>query len=358
MGQPAARMFDQTAHGGIILMGFPLVLIGGMPAARVGDMHVCPMLNPGVTPPPHVGGPINKGSASVKIGGMPAARVGDTLVCSGPPDTIAMGCTTVLIGDAMSGGAGAGGSGSGKGGVAAAAASEDQTPEGHFLKVAVVDSANFPITGAEYELTGPSGNQSVAPLMGGVQQANVDAGSHDIEIRAIKSAKWDKRTAKVGEKVKMTAETTGIPAGEKATLEVHVKDSAFPDAVLKVINTKVQGDKIEGEWELVVDKKFLKLQEEKLKTGGYSSPSYYFVAKTSTLSQRSDLMEYTDDIEFTLKDRDGNPIPDKKCRAILPSGEVKDGQLDGNGYKKFTDVPPGKLKISVNVRDDKFPGAK
>jgi len=102
MGQPAARMFDQTAHGGIIMMGFPLVLIGGMPAARMGDMHVCPMVNPGVPPPPHVGGPITKGSASVQIGGMAAARVGDTVTCAGPPDSIAMGCMTVLIGDSMS----------------------------------------------------------------------------------------------------------------------------------------------------------------------------------------------------------------------------------------------------------------
>src|SRR5512137_1539801 len=112
MGKPAARLGDMTAHGGSIVVGLPTVLIGGMPAARVGDMHVCPMLNPGVPPPPHVGGPITKGSASVNIGGAPAARVGDMLTCSGPPDTIAMGCPTVLIGDAMSGGGGAGGSGS------------------------------------------------------------------------------------------------------------------------------------------------------------------------------------------------------------------------------------------------------
>lgn len=66
-------------------------------AARVGDMHVCPMVNPG--PVPHVGGPIMPaGEPTVMIGGMPAARVGDMATCSGPPDVIAMGSTTVLIG--------------------------------------------------------------------------------------------------------------------------------------------------------------------------------------------------------------------------------------------------------------------
>ena len=76
-------------------MGLPTVLIGGQPAARMGDMHACPMFN---GPVPHVGGPITKGSATVLIGGQPAARVGDMATCVGPPDSIVMGCMTVLIG--------------------------------------------------------------------------------------------------------------------------------------------------------------------------------------------------------------------------------------------------------------------
>ena len=65
-------------------------------AARITDMHVCPMVT-GIVP--HVGGPIiPPGEPTVLIGGMPAARVGDMAVCVGPPDTIAMGSATVLIG--------------------------------------------------------------------------------------------------------------------------------------------------------------------------------------------------------------------------------------------------------------------
>ena len=68
----------------------------GQPAARVTDMHVCPMMNGNV---PHVGGPIlPAGDPTVLIGGMPAARMGDMAVCSGPPDTITGGSATVLIG--------------------------------------------------------------------------------------------------------------------------------------------------------------------------------------------------------------------------------------------------------------------
>ncbi len=69
------------------------------PAATVGSMHVCPMLNPGSPPPPHVGGPVSgPGVPTVLIGGKPAAVMGDMCTCAGPPDTIAMGEATVLIG--------------------------------------------------------------------------------------------------------------------------------------------------------------------------------------------------------------------------------------------------------------------
>jgi uncharacterized Zn-binding protein involved in type VI secretion len=65
-------------------------------AARVNDMHTCPMVTGTV---PHVGGPVlPPGSTTVLIGGMPAARVGDMLTCTGPPDTIAAGSGTVMIG--------------------------------------------------------------------------------------------------------------------------------------------------------------------------------------------------------------------------------------------------------------------
>jgi uncharacterized Zn-binding protein involved in type VI secretion len=68
----------------------------GLPAARVTDMHVCPMFN---GPVPHVGGPIlPAGEPTVLIGGMPAARMGDMAVCVGPPDSIVAGSGTVLIG--------------------------------------------------------------------------------------------------------------------------------------------------------------------------------------------------------------------------------------------------------------------
>ena len=69
------------------------------PAARLTDMHACPMVTPGVPPIPHVGGPVTgPGMPTVLIGGLPAACVGDMCVCVGPPDVIVKGSTSVLIG--------------------------------------------------------------------------------------------------------------------------------------------------------------------------------------------------------------------------------------------------------------------
>jgi uncharacterized Zn-binding protein involved in type VI secretion len=95
---PAIRVGDITAHGGTVVgPGAPNVLIGGQPAALVGDMHACPLVDPdGV---PHVGGPIlPPGVPTVLISGRPAVAAAGTATCVGPPDVLPMGFPTVLIG--------------------------------------------------------------------------------------------------------------------------------------------------------------------------------------------------------------------------------------------------------------------
>jgi uncharacterized Zn-binding protein involved in type VI secretion len=70
----------------------------GQPAARVTDMHACPMVTPGVPPIPHVGGPIlPPGAPTVLTCKLPQAKVGDMAVCVGPPDSIVKGSATVFV---------------------------------------------------------------------------------------------------------------------------------------------------------------------------------------------------------------------------------------------------------------------
>jgi len=94
----AARVGDMTSHGTPLAPGPGSfnVLIGGMPAWRVGsDAHACPLVT-GVVP--HVGGVVAAGSFTVFINNLPAARQGDMIVEAGPPNAIVMGCPTVMIG--------------------------------------------------------------------------------------------------------------------------------------------------------------------------------------------------------------------------------------------------------------------
>lgn len=90
----AARTGDPTSHGGLIVgPGIPTVLIGGMPAATVGEGTTCPVQSPSGVP--HGSSVITGGSLTVLIGGRPAARLGDGTGCGA---VIAQGCPTVLIG--------------------------------------------------------------------------------------------------------------------------------------------------------------------------------------------------------------------------------------------------------------------
>ena len=98
MGQPAARVGDTTSHGTPLAPGpgCSTVMIGNMPAWRVlSDTHACPLSD---GPKPHAGGVVLVGSLTVMIGGLPAARMGDSVVEVGPPNAIVLGDTTVLIG--------------------------------------------------------------------------------------------------------------------------------------------------------------------------------------------------------------------------------------------------------------------
>lgn len=89
----AVRVTDTTNHGGTIIgPGVATVLIGGMPAAVLGDNHIC-SLPPNTHQP--TSSPFIQGSATVMIGGMPAVRVGDTCVCGA---AAVVGEPTVMIG--------------------------------------------------------------------------------------------------------------------------------------------------------------------------------------------------------------------------------------------------------------------
>jgi len=361
MGKPASRLGDTTVHGGTVTVGAPTVLIGGTPAARVSDMHVCPMLNPGTPPPPHVGGPVLMGSPTVLICGQMAARAGDMAQCSGPPDTIAMGCPTVLIGESAAGGAGAPGSGGGGPGdtgvdqaesaVAAAVASaastgnDQPTDEGedHYLDVKFVDKAGLPVKGVAYRIKDPDGNTSEGGLTGQIKKTGVKPGNYAIELKAIEVAKWSKDQAREGEKVKLLVEATGVDPKAEAVIIIWKKDANRADRAVKTMpGLKLQGNKIATDWtyEYIVD------EEHERTADQYSSPQYYFSVGVDGLQARSGLLTYQDWLEIELVDDEGNPIADEEYILKLSNGEIRKGTLDSKGWAREDNVPPVGHSIS------------
>lgn len=89
----AARVGDPTSHGGLVMgLGVPTVLVGGLPAAVLGDSTTCPA---GVPPGQHGSPVVTGGSSTVLVGGRPAARADDGTGCGA---LLVQGCPTVLIG--------------------------------------------------------------------------------------------------------------------------------------------------------------------------------------------------------------------------------------------------------------------
>ncbi len=362
----AARMGDPTAHGGTIVAGLPTVLIGGMPAARMGDMHVCPMVTPGVPPIPHVGGPIAKGSAGVLIGGMPAARVGDMAVCVGPPSSIIMGCPTVMIGEVGSGGGGAAGAGGAGGASSATEASitsaalaeidnaiietQDGTSadaENHFLDVSFVDKKKLSITGYHYTVTAPSGNECKGILGEDIQMNGLEDADHDISLKAIVNAQWDVEEAEVGDEVKLIVTTVGIEDGTPAELTVYVKDSNYTDHAICIVEAAVDSDEVEVLYTLEIDDYYLEICADKIKSGRYSQPLFFYKVKIDEMIEQSGLLIFKDWKEFVLNDSDNNPMEDLLCEVSMPNGTIEHFSTDSSGKIRVENIAPHKISMRV-----------
>jgi len=349
MGNPAARMGDLTVHGGTIAAGCPTVLIGGQPAARLTDMHTCPMQTPGTPPIPHVGGPITgPGVPTVMIGGMPAAVVGDMCTCTGPPDTIAPpGCPTVLIGagGGGGGGGGAGGGGSPKGAGQGTAAEPTEKKE---LNVIFEDKGGFPISGIGYELKDPDGQKSEGLLSGRVKKVGKD-GNYEIALKAITKAAWSTNLAEVGDTVKMTAEVAGIDDGTESTFQIIMRDANFADRAFDSVKASVRSGKIEAEWVFEINEDLLRTQEQRT-ARNYSAPSFYFVVQAAGIQQRSGYLKFKDWLELEMEDEDGKPMSNCEYTVQFPDGSVRNGTLDDNGKARIENVPPGQAKVIIDPR--------
>ena len=383
MGKPAARLGDMTAHGGAVTSGNPTVLIGGQPAATVGDLHACPLCSPG----PHVGGPVLLGAPTVLIGGRPAARVGDQCVCAAPaPDVIVSGCPTVLIGAA-----------SGAGGAAATAAAASAAgaalrpgtpgtgttarPLSPWVGVGYADAAGRPVAGWDYRAEVGGDARDGAVGTGGQVWCDglAEGGAVEVGLVGVYGCRWERAEARVGDPVGMSARCAGVADGELAHFEVWRVAQSAGGAVERAkvweVMGEVEGGRVEAMRPFAYDRgsaSSLGTHEASFSgemtppapssaskadaddSAPYSSVSLAFVVEVVIAGvhwARSGQLRFRDQIEVEVVDAEGAPIPRAWCTVQLPGGTVQDVQADSQGVLAVDAVDPGDFLI-LEIRSD------
>ncbi len=352
MGKPAARMGDLTAHGGTIVLGLPTVLIGKMPASTLGDMHVCPMCT---GPVPHVGGPIILGSMGVLVGKKPAARISDQAVCVGPPSMNAMGCFTVLIGEAGSG------SQAGAAEAAAAAAAAGKTgpkaikpfplseppaapPKVHSVDFEFLDSAGKPLGGIPFTLKDPDGKLIVgASSMDGKGSYSgyVKEGIFTVTIPVLSEAKWDKAEIAASESCGWSVKADGFDEGAQAWVSVYGTGEGGLRIMVVTEEKKVQGGKVAGTW----DAKASLLSETGHKPELETCETFQIMVCVGTCVAVSSALKVHDTVEIVLTGDAGKPRKDMPYTLTLRDGAVLKGKLDGQGKAKHEKVIRGRFQV-------------
>jgi uncharacterized Zn-binding protein involved in type VI secretion len=351
MGKPAARLGDLTAHGGTVTLGDPTIMMGKMPAAALGGMHVCPMCT---GPVPHVGGPITLGSMGVMVGKKPSARISDMATCVGPPSMNALGCFTVLIGEA-----GSGSDASSAGAAAEAQAAKKKGPkaigafplgeppgpsESHEILVEFVDSAGKPLNGVRYAIKDPDKQDIIgastldgAAMHGGYAKK----GDYTLTVQALTDLKWAKTEAGVNESVKFSAKADSFEDGVVADIQIF-EDCGPHHRLLEQMKLKVQGEKISGEW--MWKKIFLPPGDAESMV---EPPTYTFQIVAEGMVAVSGPLKLSDKFTVKVTDGDGDAKKQLDYEITLATGELRTGKLDDTGKATVDKVPPGKHKVRI-----------
>lgn len=358
-GKPAARLTDMTAHGGSVVgPGVPTVLIGKLPAATMGDQHLCPMVTPGVPPIPHVGGPILLGSTGVFIGKKPAARVGDMAMCVGPPSQVVLGCFTVMIGEAGSG------SQAGSAGAAAAASTmaptgvkkveaikiepKETTPvEAYQILAQLKDKGGRPLSGVRYKVEDPDGKiiKGATSADGMVVHSGyTKKGSYKITVVAFGEVKWSKEPIEIGKPVQITA-SIDADDGTPGNFFVSLVSDKGHRTYVDQIAAKVSGKKLEGEWSLPIERwrALFEIDDKACFTG---VEAIAMVEESVALTKIAPLdLSY----DITVKDHKGQAMANQEIEIAQPDGQIHKVKTDGAGKVKVKSGTGARSKFTSHI---------
>ncbi|MGA1870936.1 MAG: hypothetical protein ACMUJM_20560 [bacterium] len=219
---------------------------------------------------------------------------------------------------------------------------EASTRKGHWIEFQFIDKAGHPVSGIPYMVTGSDGKVSKSTLQqdGRVKRNFPMAGQCKVTLFGVQNARWSVDEASVGEKVRLTADIEGFEEGNPALFHIFRRDIKGPDHLVATITSKTKEENIEAEWEYRYPDDGGKRARK-----GYSSPQYYFEAIVEGIKARSGLLYYKDYIEIELMDEDEHPLAYEEYILYFSDGSVRKGKLDGKGYKKEENCPPGYYQI-------------
>ncbi len=164
----------------------------------------------------------------------------------------------------------------------------------------------------------------------------------------IKNAKWDKKEARRGDILKLTADVNNAPEGAEAQIEIWEYDQDGSHDLITQLSTTVKNKKIEMEWEYEYheDTDEIPTEEERQKYGlHYNPPEYFFRVKIGEVQADSVLLEFKDWIKIKLQDDFGDPVTNVEYILNCADGKEIRGKLDKGGTAMEKDVPPGKVTI-------------
>ncbi len=161
----------------------------------------------------------------------------------------------------------------------------------------------------------------------------------------LKNLKWDKKEAKRGDILKITAEVKRIADGNEAEVQIWEYDADEAHEMITKFPVIIKNQKIETEWEFQYRDDTENIPTEDEAENGYKNPEYFFRISLAGVSKDSELLKFKDYVELKILDENNNPIANEDVTLITPDSKKQNLKTDSDGVLKVEDIPPGKLKI-------------
>ena len=172
-----------------------------------------------------------------------------------------------------------------------------------------------------------------------------------LPVVQITNAKWDKKEARRGNILKLTADVKGVPDGVDAMIEIWEHDADGAHDFITKFPVQVKTKKVEAEWEYEYHEDTDEIPtHEELQPAGkkYNPPEYFFRVTVGEVSAESGLLEFKDWIGFDVKDSKHEPLANRNFTVTFADGRKETGKLDADGHAQIDSVPPGPYVIEVD----------